>query len=279
MEKSLTESIRTQPFYSFHALAKMPNVRHSKEENILKIASIRRKQRDMAQQDYLLRMFEEMSRAIAQIVYHRQIKDYHAAHDLIDEQLKQTLGMGSNFIRSLSDETLLAMLTTMETLNVEKCWLVALLLKAEGDLFEDEQDDYNSYYSYLKACNLFLEVLSTRSRSKEIEQVIEVEELYSKLADYEIPWRTQQLFFWYFASTGQYAQAEEMLFEMLEAEPRNDDLEQTEEVSSILETGEAFYASLLSKSDAVLATGNFSRAQISAGLECLHKHHQRNTRV
>ncbi|MGH2509039.1 MAG: hypothetical protein ACRDHZ_16785, partial [Ktedonobacteraceae bacterium] len=111
------------------------------------------------QRDYLLRMFEEMSRAIAQIVYHRQIKDYHASHELIDEQFKQALGMGSGFLRALSDETLLAMLTTMGALNVEKCWLVALLLKAEGDLFVDEQDENNSYYSYLKASNLFLDVL------------------------------------------------------------------------------------------------------------------------
>src|SRR5579883_3312077 len=110
----------------------------------------------MAQRDYIIRMFEEMSRVIAQIVYQREMKDYQAAHELIDEQLKQTVGMGSGFLLSLSDETLLSMLTTLGTLNVEKCWLVALLLKAEGDIYADEQDESMSYYSYLKACNLFL---------------------------------------------------------------------------------------------------------------------------
>jgi uncharacterized protein DUF6483 len=223
----------------------------------------------MTQRDYLLRMFEEMSRAIAQIVYHRQIKDYHASHELIDEQFKQTLGMGSGFIRALSDETLLAMLTTMETLNVEKCWLVALLLKAEGDLFVDEQDENHSYYSYLKACNLFLEVLHNKNRSKEIEKVSEVEDLLAKLEDYETPLRTQELLFWYFAHTGQYGQAEEILFDIVEAKT-DGDLESMEDAPHMLKEGEAFYTSLLGKSDEALVAGNLSRAEIYAGLERLH---------
>lgn len=222
----------------------------------------------MAQRDYLLRMFEEMSRVLAQIVYHKEIKDYYASHELIDEQCKQVLGMGSGFLRSLSDETLLAMLTTLGELNVEKCWLLALLLKAEGDLFVEEHDESNSYYSYLKACNLFLEVLHTGNPGNEIEKVTEVEELLLKLDEYEIPGRTRRLLFWYFDCTGAYAKAEDMLFESLEAEGA-DELED-EETMGMLEKGEAFYARLLGKSDEVLEAGNFSRAEISEGLARLH---------
>src|SRR5262245_54870455 len=128
----------------------------------------------MAQRDYILRMFEEMSRAIAQIVYQREIKDYQASHELIEEQIKQTLGMGSVFILSLPDETLLSMLTSLGVLNIEKCWLVALLLKAEGDLYAAEQDESKSYYSYLKSCNLFLEALYNQNHNREIEKVEEI---------------------------------------------------------------------------------------------------------
>lgn len=224
----------------------------------------------MAQEDYLLRMFEEMSRAIAQIIYQKQIKDYHASHTLIDEQLKQTLGLGSGFIRALPDETLLAMLTTMETLNVEKCWLVALLLKAEGDLFVEEHDENNSYYSYLKACNLFLEVLQSRNHNKEIEKVPEVEDLLDKLREYEIPAQTQQLLFWYFDSTGQYGKAEDTLFDMLEVEGE-DETESVDDAPSLQEKGEAFYARLLGKSDETLEAGNLTRAEISESLTRLHQ--------
>ena len=224
----------------------------------------------MAQRDYILRMFEEMSRALAQIVYHRQIKDYLAAHDLIDEQLRQTLGMGSGFIHSLSDETLLAMLTTLDTLNIEKCWLVATLLKADGDLYEDEGDEDKRYYSYLKACNLFLEALHEQHPNKEIEKAPEIEELIKKLDEYELPLRTRQLLFWYFEYTSRYNQAAEILFDILES-ASDEELECVEEVEEILEQGEAFYARLLGKSDASLETGHLSRAEIEENLARLHQ--------
>lgn len=224
----------------------------------------------MAQRDYILRMFEEMSRVLAQIIYHQQIKDYAAAHDLLDEQLKQTLGMSSDFLHSLSDETLLAMLTTLDTLNVEKCWLVATLLKAEGDLFADEKDEDRSYYSYLKACNLFLEALHEQHLNKEIEPVPEIEELYEKLNEYELPLRTQQLFFWYFEYTGKYNQAVDLLFEVLES-ASTDESENIEELEEILKEGEAFYTRLLGKSDASLEIAHLSRDEISEGVTRLHQ--------
>lgn len=226
----------------------------------------------MAQRDYILRMFEEMSRAIAQIVYHRQMKDYQAAHDLIDEQFKQTLGMSGNFLLSLSDETLLSLLTALDTLNIEKCWLVALLLKAEGDLATDEQDEQRSFYCYLKACNLFLEALYDQNQNKDIEKVAEIEGLWYKLEDYELPLRTRQMFFWYFEYTGRYGKAEDMLFDILEA-GSGDDLEGIEALEEMLEKGEAFYARLLGKNDAALEAGNFSRAEIGESLNRLHKLH------
>lgn len=224
----------------------------------------------MAQRDYILRMFEEMSRVLAQIIYHQQIKDYTAAHDLIDEQIKQTLGMSSDFLHSLSDETLLAMLTTLDTLNIEKCWLVATLLKAEGDLFADEKDEDRSYYSYLKACNLFLEALHEQHPNKEFEPVPEIEELYKKLNEYELPPRTQQLLFWYFEYTGRCNQAADVLFEILE-NASTDEWENSEELEEMLKKGEAFYARLLGKSDADLEMAHLSRDEISEGVARLHQ--------
>jgi hypothetical protein len=227
----------------------------------------------MAQRDYILRMFEEMSRAVAQIIYQREIKDYQATHDLIDEQFKQTLGMGSGFLHSLSDETLLSMLTTLGMLNIEKCWLIAMLLKAEGNLYADEQDENKSYYSYLKSCNLFLEALYDQNQHCNIEKIAEIEELLGKLEDYELPPRTMQLLFWYFEYTGRYAKAEDMLFDILEIEP-DEEMECIEGIESVDEMrskGEAFYVRLLSKNDSTLENGNFSRSEIRDGLARLHQ--------
>lgn len=213
----------------------------------------------MTQQDYILRMMQSMGRVLAQIIYQREIKDYQGAFDLIDEQFKQALGMGRGFIHSLPDETLLSMLTSLGVLNVEKCWLVATLLKAEGDVYEDEGDANESYYSYLKACNLFLEAALDSHNphsTKRVGIILEVEEILPKIEVYELPPRTKQLLFSYFEHTGRFAKAEDTLFEALEADSSQDMLAQ----------GIAFYRRLLRKSDTELQAGNLSRTAVEDGL-------------
>ncbi len=147
----------------------------------------------MSQRDYLLRIAQEFGSTLAQILYNKQIKDYAAAHKLIDEQSKQIFGMGIGFMRSVPEETLLSMLTSFDMLDTERCWLLALLLKAEGDIYEEQGDTGESYYSYVRSLDLFLEVLALETASREKSIVPEIDELLSRLSDYELPERTELL--------------------------------------------------------------------------------------
>ena len=45
----------------------------------------------MTQKEYILRIAEDVGRALAQIIYHKKIQDYQGALSLIDELFKQTL--------------------------------------------------------------------------------------------------------------------------------------------------------------------------------------------
>src|SRR5207244_12170154 len=92
----------------------------------------------MTQKDYILRIAEDVGRALAQIIYHKEIQDYQGALSLMDELFKQTVGAGSGFLHAISEETLLAMLTLLGVLNVEKALLIATLLIAEGDIYDDK---------------------------------------------------------------------------------------------------------------------------------------------
>jgi len=159
----------------------------------------------MSQRDYILRIAQEFGRALAQVLYNREIKDYTAAHTLIDEQCKQIFGMGIGFMRSIPEETLLSMLTSFDTLDTEKCWLLAILLKAEGDIYEDQGNASESYYSYIRSLNLFLEVLLLGTTSSGRRIVPEIEDLLSRLSDYDLPIRTKLLLFRYFDHAHEYA--------------------------------------------------------------------------
>lgn len=216
----------------------------------------------MSQRDYILRLFEEFSRAIAQVLYHRQLKDYAAARHLIDEQCKQVFGVGIGFIHSIPEETLLSMLTSFGTLNTEKCWVLAMLLKAEGDIYQDQGNSNESYYSYLKSLDLVLEVLLLDTTISSTDFVPELEGLLYKLSEYELPKRTRLKLFQYFDQTGKYSRAEDVLFEMLETGDPDGD---------IYARGIAFYDQLRTKSDAALSAGNFSREEVEEGLAQLER--------
>lgn len=211
----------------------------------------------MTQRDYILRLAEEIGRAFAQILYHKQIKDYTGALNFIDEQYRQTLGMGAGFIHSVPEETLLAMLTSLGVLNTEKCWLLATLLKAEGEIYEEQNNEGESYYCYLKSLNLFLEVLLLDGNISDIDYVPELEGLLYKLHDYELPVKTELKLLQYYENTGKFARAEAILFEMLNAGTPD---------KAVIQKGVAFYTRLRKKSDTALSAGNFSRAEVEAGL-------------
>ena len=216
----------------------------------------------MSQRDYILRIAQEFGRALAQVLYNREIKDYTAAHTLIDEQCKQIFGMGIGFMRSIPEVTLLSMLTSFDTLDTEKCWLLAILLKAEGDIYEDQGNASESYYSYIRSLNLFLEVLLLGTISSGRSIVPEIEDLLSRLSDYDLPIRTKLLLFRYFDHAHEYARAEGLLFEMLEEGDSEGD---------ILDQGIGFFQRLKRKNDVELKAGNFSREKVEEGLARLER--------
>jgi hypothetical protein len=151
----------------------------------------------MTQKDYILRIAENVGRALAQIIYDKEIQDYQGALSLIDELCKQTVGAGAGFIHAISEETLLAMLTLLGILNIEKALLIATLLQAEGDIYEDQGNPDAAYESYLKALNLFLEIVLRDDHLHDLRCSPQVEDILGKLEAYELPLDTRRLLFQY----------------------------------------------------------------------------------
>jgi tetratricopeptide (TPR) repeat protein len=147
----------------------------------------------MPQKDYILSIAENVGRALAQIIYDKEIQDYQGALSLIDELCKQTVGAGAGFIHAISEETLLAMLTLLGILNVEKALLIATLLQAEGDIYEEQGNPDAAYESYLKALNLLLEIVLRDDHLHDLRVSPQVEDILDKLEAYELPLDTRRL--------------------------------------------------------------------------------------
>jgi hypothetical protein len=145
---------------------------------------------------------------------------------------------------------------------VEACLWAATLLKAEGEIYEDMGNAKESYYRYLKSLHLLLEVLLHEYIDSDSDFYMAAKDLLKKLEDYELPGSTKEKVFAYYEHIGQYAKAEDTLFEMLEDDGAD---------NALVERGQAFYTRLLTKSSSDLMAGNFSREEVQEGLAQLRE--------
>jgi len=152
----------------------------------------------MLQNDYILRVAEDVDRTLAQIISHQDMRDYQGALSLIDEVCRQAVGTDSDFIHAISEETLLAMLTLLGVLDVQKTLLMAKLLKAEGDIYEEQGNPDAAYESYLISLNLLLEIVLRDDHLHDLHVSPEVEDLLGKLDAYELPPNTRHLLLRYY---------------------------------------------------------------------------------
>ena len=209
----------------------------------------------MVNKDYILRIAERFGRELAIIVGLRKANKHEEALISIDDLLLHSVGLTSSFINSVSDEVLVLALSPLGVLNIEKCFWVATLLKAEGEVYEELGNSNESYYRYLKALMLFLEV-QLHDAAQMPSFGTEIDELLKKLAEYELPTKIDSKLFSYYELMGYYSKAEDILFELLNAEHTP---------AKTREKGLAFYQRLQKKSDADLLAGNFSREEVEEG--------------
>ena len=216
----------------------------------------------MINKDYILRMAERFGRYLAIILRLREYNKQEEALLYIDELFLQTTGLTTGFINSASEEMLLNLISPLGVLNVEKCLWMAVLLQQEGDIYVELGKSNESYYRYLKALHLFLEVASGNSDVKDIDITMAIEDILNKLAEYELPLKTKIKILRYLEKMGSYARAEDVLFEMVEGEEKEKEPADNE----VIEQGIAFYNRLLKKSDTDLKAGNLSREEVEEGL-------------
>jgi hypothetical protein len=222
----------------------------------------------MMNKDYILRIAERFGRTLAIILHLREFNRYEEALITIDEVFLQTVGFMSSFVNSASEEMLLNLLSPLGVLNVEKCLWIAVLLKEEGDIYVELDKEDESYYRYLKSLFFFLEASQYEDDVKDIDIAAAIEDIVSKLEEYELPLAMKSKLFRYFEKVGRYAKAENLLFEMIEGEEESIDDE-------VVEQGLSFYDRLMQKSDADLQVSGLSRKEIEEGLARLNEMRER----
>ncbi len=211
----------------------------------------------MIRQDYIMRMIEQLLRVLTEATALKKATKYEEALLALDQALKELSGFEAKFINALPDESLITMLKVGDALDADKCIIIADLLEAEGDILAAQAQFTESYYRHLKALNLFLAAFLSRTQTNLPHHLAQIPVVVEKLAAYELPLATRRRLWPYYEGVGRYAEAEDVLYELFEAEPESKEL---------VSQGIAFYRRLLQKGDQELITGNLPRAEIEEGL-------------
>ncbi len=217
----------------------------------------------MINKDYILRLAERFGRALAIIMHLRKNNKYEEALINIDELFLQSVGLTTHFINSASEEMLLKLISPLNTLNLEKCLWIAVLLKEEGDIYTELGKPDESYYRYIKALFFFLVASFQDKEIKDLDIGSTIEDILQKLEEFELPLSIKIKLLRYFEMTGRYSKAEEMLFDIVESDEPT--------AQEIIAPGKEFYQRLLKKNDTDLQLGGLSRQEVEKGLAQLDK--------
>ena len=214
----------------------------------------------MIRRDYILRMIEEFMHGLSRLRALKQGQRWAEAGDELDAEFKKLIGDGVPSVASLSETDLLARLMQGGPTHLirDKTLLLATLLTEAGDVATAGNRESEGREYYLKALHLLLDVLARDEVSECPEFVPKVEMLLAALQSTPLPVRTQAMLMQHYERTGEFAKAENALFDMHEAEPDN---------HAIVEFGIAFFDRLLTHSDATLVGGKLPRVEAEEGLK------------
>jgi hypothetical protein len=216
----------------------------------------------MIRNDYLMRLIEQFTQALAISLGFKRAKDYPKALSVIQNTLQQIFGVDAKFIATIPEEDLLGLLKVNGKIEPDRAVMIAALEKATGEIYEAQGNEEGAYYAYLKSLALYLEVLLNGGDTVLKDYIPDPDSLVAKFTDYDLPCPTKFRLWRYYEKAGKYAKAENILYELLNDEESGTD---------IVPEGILFYRRLLAKSDPELVAGQLPRDEIQEELARLER--------
>ncbi|WP_020620200.1 DUF6483 family protein [Paenibacillus daejeonensis] len=213
----------------------------------------------MFQRDYFMRMIEQMTQSIGQVVGLRDRKEHLQALAIVDELLDREFRLNSRLIDSLTDQELVGMLTTGGVLDHGSLQGIARLLREKGEIYEEQGDPEASYAALLKSLHLFLYGALEDAEPATAEPREEIDKLQTLLRAYELPEETKRLLLQWEESERHLDRAENLLHELLE------------DGQMKVQEAESFYLRLLAMPADQLASGRLSLDEVREAYEELQR--------
>jgi len=213
----------------------------------------------MIRRDYILRQIEQFVAMLAKIAGLAKNEQWQEASTVTAGEFQRLTGMDARGVVQMSETELLARLIQSEPTHVveAKAFMLATLLKTNGDLIAGQGRLEESRQYYLKGLHLLLDTFGRNEITECPDFVPAVEAFLAGLRDAPLPVKTNAMLMRHYEQTREFAKAEDALFATLDVVPPSPEL---------LELGASFYQRLLELSDDALTAGNLPRAEAEAGL-------------
>ncbi|WP_294343229.1 DUF6483 family protein [uncultured Clostridium sp.] len=214
----------------------------------------------MIKNDYLEKLIEQVSDVIRTVTGLKGKTAFKDAHESIKEALKQFFGLNPKSIETLQPKSLIDIVTGADKNNNEKALLLGELIKEQGDLYKEEENEKEALSTYIKSITILSEVMIEDDTVREERYMHKLDEIEEILSNYHLPMDTTLLLIKYYEVIGAFDKSEDLLYDILEDSNYN---------KNVVSIGLDFYNRLLKLDDEILENGNLPRNEVEDGLEGL----------
>lgn len=209
--------------------------------------------------DMILRSLEQLAEVVRALAGTASSQTLEEAEVTLTRAYRQHTGSEATLFRQLPSEQLISVLSSAGALDKEKAYLIASMFDVDARL-QQAKGGAPPVGLQLKALDLHLAAANADLDVEDNDE--QIDKLLGELDGYILPEKTLWRLFDYQVIRGEYAEAEDGLFGLLET------LGATPEV---LTRGEQFYAHLRKISDAKLEAGGLPRDEVEEGANAFGK--------
>lgn len=212
----------------------------------------------MLKRDYILTMIEQFGYFLARIVFLKETQRYDTAQAEMNDFCGKLYGSGRDALLAMTDDELLELCADPDTREFvpDKAVALGALFKEFGDL-ERLQENTGPLpcACYARALFLLLEAYGDGTRALPLDAVDRLETAIQRSAGCSLPVNVRWKLMGFLEGSGFYADAEDLLYELIEDAAPN-----------AVAEGVAFYTRLAEHDDADLIAGGLPRDEVLEGL-------------
>lgn len=212
------------------------------------------------QQDYLLRMLQDVAGLMTRIVRMRRQGENEEALALLVGESSRLSGIPESLVYALSDDDLVNTLQARGVLETERCYALAELFREEGEIYLDRNQPDEASLRLTKAVRLYTVALRHAEPESELIQLDGLRDTLRHLSATELSDASLEALLEELMSRGAYDLVDNALYELLET---------PEGRLAHRERAEALYRQILRASDYAMSQANLDRSEIEESLAAL----------